>query len=216
MVDDEDADLLKSVSRLRSPDKKIAHMVALRFLGPTPEGHHIDHINNKFWDNRRNNLQFLPALENVRKHGRDDRSKYVGVGRHKRNGKYKPGFLAFGRGHGKTKYLGTYFTEEDAAHAVDNWYISIGLKPRNLPDDIRTNLVRRGNLGSLTKRNKSGYISVSLHKKTNTYRSRLTVNTKSVHLGYYSTAIDAAKAYDKYIIDHQLSRPLNFPEDYGL
>lgn len=35
-----------------------------------------------------------------------------------------------------------------------------------------------------------------------------------VHVGSYKTEIESAKAYDKYIIENNLLRPLNFPEDY--
>jgi group I intron endonuclease len=59
-------------------------------------------------------------------------------------------------------------------------------------------------------------------KDTHYYKSKETVywkvclreNGKAVNFGSYKTEEEAAKAYDKYIIEHKLLNPLNFPEDY--
>lgn len=46
------------------------------------------------------------------------------------------------------------------------------------------------------RNNSSGYIGVSLKKGTTKYASYITYNKKIIHLGYYTTATEAAKAYD--------------------
>jgi hypothetical protein len=52
---------------------------------------------------------------------------------------------------------------------------------------------------SKTKLNKSGFKGVDFRKskKTNPYRAVITVNGKIIHLGYFPTAISAAKSYNE-------------------
>lgn len=35
------------------------------------------------------------------------------------------------------------------------------------------------------------------------------VNNKNKFIGYFNTALDAAKAYDKYVIDNKLEHTIN-------
>jgi hypothetical protein len=46
------------------------------------------------------------------------------------------------------------------------------------------------------------------------YRTRIVDNGIQIDLGNFKNEIDAAKAWDKYVIEHNLPNPLNFPEDY--
>jgi hypothetical protein len=39
-------------------------------------------------------------------------------------------------------------------------------------------------------------------------------NGKKINLGIYKIEIEAAKIYDKYVVEHDINRPLNFPRDY--
>lgn len=45
----------------------IHYVVAMAYLGPRPEGHEIDHINNDRQDNRPTNLQYLTKSANNQK-----------------------------------------------------------------------------------------------------------------------------------------------------
>lgn len=47
------------------------------------------------------------------------------------------------------------------------------------------------------------------------WKAQLKVDKKQYLLGYYKNEIDAAKAYDTYVIKNKLTNPLNFPEDYN-
>lgn len=47
------------------------------------------------------------------------------------------------------------------------------------------------------------------------WRAQLRVSGKTTHIGNYSTEEDAARAYDKYVIDKNLSNPLNFSKGRG-
>ncbi len=44
------------------------------------------------------------------------------------------------------------------------------------------------------------------------YRVSITHNYKRIDLGRYHNEIDAAKVFDKYVTDHKLFQPLNFPD----
>jgi len=55
------------------------------------------------------------------------------------------------------------------------------------------------------------YKGVSLSENGKKYRASVTVDGKTIYIGLYETAIEAAKAYDEYIINNNLNRQLNFP-----
>ena len=57
--------------------------------------------------------------------------------------------------------------------------------------------------------NKTGYRGVGFLKSRNKFRARISVNYKEIHLGYFKTALEAAKAYDNYIIDNNLEHTKN-------
>jgi len=57
--------------------------------------------------------------------------------------------------------------------------------------------------------NSSGYRGVSLHRATGRFAAYIRVNNKKKHLGYYITTLEAAKVYDKYVIDHKLEHNIN-------
>lgn len=48
----------------------------------------------------------------------------------------------------------------------------------------------------LSKNNSSGYKGVDFDNLRNKYRSRIGVNLKQLHIGFFETAIEAAKAYN--------------------
>lgn len=47
-----------------------------------------------------------------------------------------------------------------------------------------------------TKRNKTGYRGVSIHKPSGAYRAAIFVDGKQTHLGHFPTAEEAARAYE--------------------
>lgn len=76
---------------------------------------------------------------------------------------------------------------------------------RWVPKSVQSQNTRR-----IISTNKSGYRGVSFITSRNTYQTSICVNNKKMNLGRFKTAIDAAKAYDKYIKDNNLNHPLNF------
>ena len=71
--------------------------------------------------------------------------------------------------------------------------------------------VQSQNTRLLRSTNTSGFRGVTLHG-TN-WRAQITVARKHMVIGSYPTKEDAARAYDKYVIDNGTEHPLNFPED---
>ena len=79
------------------------------------------------------------------------------------------------------------------------------------PNNCRwaTQTIQSRNTRRLRSNNTSGYRGVCWHKKQQKFNSRITVNSIVINLGSYCTDIEAAKAYDKYVIDNNLEHTLN-------
>ena len=79
------------------------------------------------------------------------------------------------------------------------------------PDNCRwtTQTIQSRNTRRLRSSNTSGYRGVCWHKKQQKFNSRITVNSIVINLGSYCSDIEAAKAYDKYVIDNNLEHTLN-------
>ena len=54
------------------------------------------------------------------------------------------------------------------------------------------------------KNNKTGYKGVAFIKDNNNFRVTITLNKKSIHLGYFQTPVEGAIAYNNYIIENNL------------
>jgi hypothetical protein len=65
----------------------------------------------------------------------------------------------------------------------------------------------------LSKNSTSGYKGVTKSSSSNKWRARISVNGKQIYLGVYKNKIDAAKAYDRYVIKNKLEHILNFRKD---
>jgi len=79
-------------------------------------GQIVDHINHDGLDNRRANLRFCTHAENCRNsYARKGYSKYKGVSFYKNTQKWSASIML----EGKSKYIGSFFLEEDAARAYD-------------------------------------------------------------------------------------------------
>lgn len=55
------------------------------------------------------------------------------------------------------------------------------------------------NTRDIMSTNKSGYRGVSWNKKNNKWISSITVNSKKIQVGSFHTALEAAKAYERYV-----------------
>ena len=59
--------------------------------------------------------------------------------------------------------------------------------------DYKTQARNRG----MQKNNTSGYRGAYYNKRNNKYQSRLSINNKEIHLGYFNTPEEASKAYEE-------------------
>lgn len=177
----------------------------------TPENNFIDHINNQKLDNRVSNLRFVTKSQNAqnRRKNANSTSKFKGVSVSSKGTKR---FIAKVRHNKKTIYLGKFITEAEAVKAFD-YYVANH-------DDIKTPMNDESlrdyykSLPQISKsRNKSQqYISVTHTGKR--FRSRIKLNGKTIHIATKDTAIEAARAYDEFIVKNNLSNALNFPEEH--
>lgn len=88
----------------------------------------------------------------------------------------------------------------------------------NRIDNLRaaTKSQNHGNDSSNIK-NSTGYRGVIWWKRDGKFRAGISINYKFIHLGYFETAIEAARAYDRAVIEHfgLEFASTNFPkEDY--
>lgn len=91
-----------------------------REITQCPDGLHVDHINHNTLDNRRKNLRHCTIQQNQFnriKRGINTTSQYKGVS----YDRSRRGWAAFGRIGYKTKNLGRFSSEEEAARAYDEW-----------------------------------------------------------------------------------------------
>lgn len=61
----------------------------------------------------------------------------------------------------------------------------------------------------LQKNNTSGYRGVYFNKLTNKWQTCIVINGKHNYIGSFADIIEAAKAYDKYVIDNNLEHTIN-------
>lgn len=80
------------------------------------------------------------------------------------------------------------------------------------PENCRwtTKIVQARNQKIISKNNTSGYKGVSKTIDKKKYRARITVDNKEIHLGVYTTALEAALVYDNYILANKLEHTRNF------
>ena len=73
-----------------------------------------------------------------------------------------------------------------------------------------TRSIQSRNTRVLMSSNKSGYRGVHWYKVSKKWISQITVDSKTIYIGSFDTAINGAVAYDKYIINNNLEHTKNF------
>lgn len=79
------------------------------------------------------------------------------------------------------------------------------------PDNCRwtTNAVQNRNTRRLRSSNSNGWRGVYFNKTAEKWYARISVDNKRKHIGTFNSALEAAMAYDKYVIDNNLEHTTN-------
>jgi len=122
-------------------------------------------------------------------------SKYKGVTRAKQDQKWQ----AYITIDGKSKYLGYFASEEDAARKFDESAASLN-KPLNFPGAGQKKAI---------KQRSSKYKGVSWNQRAQKWMAHITIDGKKTYLGYFDSEKAAAHKFDEAAAS--LGRRLNFP-----
>lgn len=209
LLDDEDVDLVKP-HQVR-PDKNGGgrmwyRQIMDRVLGQaTPDDLFVDHINGNAWDNRRKNLRVATREQNTQ--NRRGNGKYLKGVTPGRGGKFRASI----KSNGLRTSLGTFTTEEQAALAYDH------AARERFGEFARLNFPDRDENpqpAAMTKHKGASSVYYGVHWMTDREKWCTTIRFagKRIYVERFNDEVAAAKAYDAYVIEHGLDKPLNFPE----
>lgn len=165
--------------------KYVHKLVAIAFLNHIPSGLNfvVDHIDGDYLNNNVLNLRVVTHRENISVCFRKDRetltSKYPGVSKCSSAKKWSSNIAINGKG----IYLGSFDTELEASEVYLNALIHI----KNGTLDIYRK--------SIKHKFTSTYKGVCWYKNSGKWKAGLTLNGKSINLGYFDTEIEASEAY---------------------
>lgn len=69
--------------------------------------------------------------------------------------------------------------------------------------------IQQRNKRKLQSNNTSGYRGVTFYKRDKKYKAQIQLKLKKIPIGKFNTALEAAKAYDQYVIDNNLEHTIN-------
>ena len=96
---------------------------------------------------------------------------------------------------------------EESKNTLDRTDNDKGYNPNNCRFTSRS--VQSRNTRRIRVTNKSGYRGVSWSARDKVWRATIGVDNKSIGLGQYDNKLDAAKAYDTYVILNNLEHTIN-------
>jgi len=179
-----------------------------------PEGYVIDHIdindpNNKL-NNCLDNLRLFTSAQNSRNKRKRENcfSNLIGVTYNKNAKKYQSSItLNF-----EKIYLGIFDTEIEAGMARDAYIVQNNL----IKDGYVLNFkdkIEELTIYDITKNQKISKFK-NVGKTHNNYCTQITIGKKRLFYYKSKNEIECAKKYDEFIVSNNLSKKLNFPEDY--
>lgn len=161
-----------------------------RVLNNTPDHLFTDHANGNKLDNRRSNLRTCTKGQNAANVCKWKKpsllSEYKGVVFHKQSGLWMANIQFKGR------KIATYHkTEQQAALDYNRMAVEC------FGEFAKLNNVPCGTIATVRRVKSSKYRGVSFHKRTERWRAALETGGKAVHLGAFSTEIEAAFCYNE-------------------
>lgn len=166
----------------KQKNRDIHQLMAETFLGHIPDGTNklvVDHIDTNKFNNNINNLRIVTNRENCNLKHIKSSSIYTGVCFNKTRNKWIASIVI----NGKLKHLGAFNIEEEASQCYENALFS-----HNNNLSIKTNV----------KEKSSKFKGICWDNKRNKWKSQITINGKSRHLGRYDTEIEAYNAYKEF------------------
>jgi len=172
-------------------------------------------IKNGFKHHRLNfpsrRLNINPSINRLEKFKSPSKKGFLGIWLDKSRNNW----AAENSNNGKKKSLGRFNSAFEAAKARDAFIIKNGFNnPLNFPCRRLNPIINR--LEKIKSPLKSGFIGVSFDKNSGKwqayFKSKEYNNGKKKFLGYFKTAIEAARARDAFIIKNNLKHRLNFPQ----
>ena len=148
------------------------------------------------------------GIETIAEEWRATPSKYAGVHMSLPTGQVRKSNLscpwkASYKFEGSEVQLGSFQTEEEAAHAYDEMAAQFGW-PKNFPSKDEARAVRGSATGSSSR-----FRGVS--KEGNKWKAYVDIGKKTISLGRHATEEEAARAADVRLAE--LGRSLNFPDE---
>lgn len=179
--------------------KKVGTIFLHHFiLGTNPSEYVVDHINRNRLDNRKINLRVITQQQNSFNRGPNKNkksSKFKGV----YWSKEKELWVSFVKINGVMNHVGYFISETEAAAAYNAKAKELfGLYAwlNEVPEDTKWWRKR-----VFTRKGSSSYRGVTEQRKGR-WQARLTVNGKRTSLGYYSSPLEAAEAYNEAAIKY--------------
>ena len=180
------------------------------------KGYVIDHINGNGLDNREANLRIVTSAQNSQnKRKRDDTSsKFYGLTYRKDRGTFMIRIIIDKQLH----HIGNCDNEHLAARYYDKFLLERPdfdklCYPLNFPEPEE--ILKTKQLEPCVKKQKhSGYFGLQKRKGRSTIPVEVVHDKKRVKIGSFKDEKEAARAYDKYVVEHKLKRPLNFPGEH--
>lgn len=122
------------------------------------------------------------------------------------------GITVCDRWHDITNFIEDMYQSFEEGLTLDRIDVNGNYEPANCRWATATTQQR--NSRKIYKHNRSGYRGVGFKASHNKWRARIGLGSKvQKFIGYYDTPIDAAMAYDRYVIDNSLEHTLNFKEN---
>lgn len=192
-----------AVAYHRRPDGSETKISLHRVVLPPSEGKIIDHINRNKLDNRRENLRIVTYSQNGMNRGANYDSPSGFKGAIEESGK----FVSKIKVEGKSVYIGTFSTAEDAAKAYNVKAIKYFGEYAHLNEVDHVGF----DIESSRSRNYGKYRGVCFHKRDKKWQASRSHKGKKYYIGSFGTALEAAKAYDSFLVNELgIYNDLNF------